>query len=401
LVGSTALSEQLDPEELRDVVRAYQRMCHAIVMSFEGHVAQYLGDGLLVYFGYPLAHEDGAQRAVRAGLKILSNLPLLNAQLGETIPAVRERPLQTRVGIHTGLVVVGEMGIGDGREPIAAVGETPNIAARLQAVASPDTVVVSAATQRLTEGLFDFLDLGARPLRGISTPLPLYHVTRERSTRSRLDVASARGLTPLVGRAHELGVLAELWEMAKEGTGQVLLLRGEPGIGKSRMVGAIRERITQEPHRVLECQCSSYHRNSALYPVIELLQRASGWGNEDSPAQKLTKLEAMLAACGACLREVVPLFAALLSLPQNQYPPLMMAPQRQRRVTLEALLALLESLSNQEALLFVIEDLHWCDPSTLEFISMLVEQRRSARILTVLTCRPGFHPAWGSHSHVT
>src|SRR5262245_27190551 len=243
LVGSTTLSERLDPEELREVVQAYQATCTGVIRRYDGHVAQHLGDGLLVYFGYPHAHEDDAQRAVRAGVEILAGLPPLNAQLSPMIRARLPHPVQVRIGVHTGLVVIGEIGSTDKRE-ILALGETPNIAARVQGIAAPDTVLLSAATQGLVTGLFDCQDLGPQPLKGISTPLAVYRVMRESAARSRFEVAVRTGLTPLVGREEEVGLLRRRWEQAKDGTGQVVLLSGEPGIGKSRLLQTLKEQAS-------------------------------------------------------------------------------------------------------------------------------------------------------------
>jgi class 3 adenylate cyclase len=289
LVGSTQLSAQLDPEELREVVRAYQEVSAAVITRFEGHIAQYLGDGLLVYFGYPVAHEDDARRAVQAGLAIVEAIhgsSLQNTQL--------PRPLQVRVGIHTGPVVVGEMGGGAKREQLA-LGETPNIAARVQGIAMPDTVVISAATSRLIEGLFACRSLGPQTVKGISTPLEVYQVLEESGVQSRFDVAVRKGLTPLVGREDELGLLQRRWVQAKAGEGQVVLLSGEPGIGKSRLGQELKEQLSQEGSTRIEFRCSPYHQNSALYPVIEHLQRVLGVKRDDSAQMKLGKLEQTLS----------------------------------------------------------------------------------------------------------
>src|SRR5215510_1529850 len=247
LVSSTALSTQLDPEELREVIRTYQEVCVKAITHFDGHVAKYLGDGLLVYFGYPVAHEDNAQRAVRAGLEIAEAMPALPLQ------HIRlQQPLQVRIGIHTGLVVAGEMGSGDYREALAIVGETPNLAARLQEVAEPDTVVISAATSRLIRGFFACRDRGFHTLKGLSTPVQVYRVLGESGARSRLEVAATAGLTPLVGREKEVGLLLGRWERAKGGAGQVVLLSGEAGIGKSRLVEVLKEHLTETTHAVIE-----------------------------------------------------------------------------------------------------------------------------------------------------
>src|SRR5712692_977269 len=287
LVGSTALSAQLDPEEWREVVRMYQETCGAVITPYEGHIAQYLGDGLLVYFGYPAAHEDDAQRAVRAGLEIIEALHELNKQLSH--------PLPVRIGIHTGSVVVGAMG-SEGRQEQLALGEVPNIAARVQGLAEPNSVVVSAVTQRLVTGLFECQDLGPQALKGITTPLSLYRVVQESEAQSRFEVALSTGLTPLVGRDLEVGLLQERWAQAKEGEGQVVLLSGEPGIGKSRLIQALKEQIMAEGATRIECHCSPYHQNSALYPILEHLQRFLQLQREESPQAKLEKLQQTFAA---------------------------------------------------------------------------------------------------------
>src|SRR5215813_1113536 len=318
LVGSTALSEQLDPEELREMVRAYQETCTTVIQRYDGHIAQHVGDGLLVYFGYPLAHEDDAARAARSGLGILEALPALNARL--------PRPIQVRIGIHTGVVVVGEIGGGDKREMLA-LGETPNLAARLQGLAQPDTVVLSAATQRLVQGLFACQELGPQPLKGLSTPLVVYRVVREGEAQSRFEVAVRTGLTPLIGREHEVEILQACWEQAKAGEGQGVLLSGEPGIGKSRLVQELMEQVSREGATCLAFRCLPYHQQSALYPIIEYVQRLVQFEREDTPPAKLSKLQQTLAVYRFLQPDTLALLAALLSLPHPQdVPPLTLSP---------------------------------------------------------------------------
>jgi class 3 adenylate cyclase/predicted ATPase len=397
LVDSTVLASQLDPEEWREVVRAYQDTCAKVIARFEGHIAQYLGDGLLVYFGYPLAHEDDAQRAVRTGLDIVDALGQLNVRL------VSERGIQVavRVGIHTGLIVVGEMGAGARHESLA-LGETPNLAARLQGLAAPDSVVISAATFRLIQGLFECHALGPQTLKGVSTPIGIYRVIRDSGAQSRLEVAGPTGLTPLVGREQEVGLLLERWAQVREGLGQVVWLSGEPGIGKSRLVQVLKDHVANEPHHRWECRCSPYHQNSAFYPLIDLWQRVWRLMSDDAPEEKLRKLEEALAPYPVSLPEVIPLFASLLSLPlPDRYPPLSLPPQRQKQQTLEAVLSVLRAFAARQPLLFIVEDLHWGDPSTLELLSLLIDQGPTARILTLLVFRPEFHPPWGFRAHVT
>jgi class 3 adenylate cyclase len=271
LVGSTPLAERLDPEDLREVVRAYQQTCAEAIQRVEGHIAQYLGDGLLVYFGWPQAHDDDAQRAVRAGLGILEAMDTLNTRLQRD----KDLRLAVRVGIHTGLVVVGAMG-GRGRQESLALGETPNVAARLQGLAAPDTVLISAATHRLVEGVFTAEAFGLHTFKGVATPVLVYRISGESPAWSPLDAAAPRGFTPLVGREHEIGLLLERWAQVKHGMGQVVLLSGEAGIGKSRLVQVLKERLAGEPHARLEGRGSPYHQQSPLYHVIAHLPRASG-----------------------------------------------------------------------------------------------------------------------------
>jgi class 3 adenylate cyclase/predicted ATPase len=399
LVDSTVLSSQLDPEDLREVVRAYQDTCAKVIARFEGHIAQYLGDGLLVYFGYPLAHEDDAQRAVRAGLGIVEALGQLSTHLGQE----RGVHLAVRLGIHTGLVVVGDVG-GGARQEQLALGETPNLAARLQGLAAPNTLVISAATFQLLGGFFACQPLGTPLLKGLAQPLAVYRVLYESMARSRLEAASSTGWTPLVGREQEIGVLLERWAQVKDGLGQVVLLSGEAGIGKSRLVQVLTDQVAAEPRAWLTpCQCSPYHQHTALYPLIDLLERVVlRFDREESPQQKVGKLEGFLVQYGLPLAEAVPLFAALLSLPLGaDYAPLTVSPEQQKQQTLHALLTILLRIAAQQPVLFVMEDLHWVDPSTLELLSLLVDQGPTARILTLFTCRPDFSPPWTGRAHLT
>jgi predicted ATPase/class 3 adenylate cyclase len=410
LVGSTALSAQLDPEELREVVRAYQDTCAKVIARFEGHIAQYLGDGLLVYFGYPLAHEDDAQRAVRAGLGMIEALGQLNTRLGQE--GLRPAPTQSRqrgvhlavrLGIHTGLVVVGEVGGGTRQEQLA-LGETPNLAARLQGIAAPNTLVISATTFQLLGGFFACQPLGTPPLKGLAQPLAVYRVLYESMARSRLEAAGSTGWTPLVGREQEIGLLLERWAQVKEGVGQVVLLSGEAGIGKSRLVQVLKEHVSTEPQAWLTpCQCSPYYQNTALYPLIDLLERvALRFEREESSQQKLRKLEGFVVQYGLPLVEAVPLFAALLSLPlPADYAPLTISPEQQKQQTLHALLTIFLRIAAQQPMLFVMEDLHWVDPTTLELLKLLVDQGPTTRILALLTCRPDFSPPWTGRTHLT
>ncbi len=397
IVDSTALSERLDPEEFRELIRTYQHVCDEVIHRFDGYIAQYLGDGLLVYFGYPQAHEDDAQRAVRAGLEIAEAIPEV-ALPGIPVPG----PPPMRIGIHTGLVVIGGIGTPTRSEKLA-LGETPNVAARLQGLAAPNTVVLSAATARLVQGYFAFGELGAQQLKGLSHPLLVYQALRESGLRSRLQVARLAGLTPLVGREPEEQLLLQRWRQAKAGAGQVVLVNGEAGIGKSRLVHALIEHLAAEPYARLDLRCSSYYQHSALYPVGDLLQRACGLKREDASNVKLEKLEAALASYRISLEEIVPLFASLLSLSleKTRFSLPTLTPQQQKQKTLEASLAVLLAVAEQQPLLIVVEDLHWIDPSTLELLNLLFARTPASRILVVATFRPDFSPPWREHSHLT
>lgn len=393
LVGSTALSAQLDPEELHEVVRAYQETCATVIRRYDGHIAQHLGDGLLVYFGYPVAHEDDAARAVRSGLGILEALPALKAR--------SPRPIQVRIGIHTGPVVVGEIGSGEKREQLA-LGETPNLAARIQGQAAPDEMVISAVTYRLVEGLFECEERGRPELRGAATLLSLYRVVKEGEAQSRFQAVARKGLTPLVGRDHEHGLLQERWERVKDGAGQVVLLCGEPGIGKSRLVEVLKEAVEREGAPCLELRCSPYAQNSALQPVIEHLQRRLEFRLDDLPETNFEKLQQALGYARFCQAETLPLLAALLSLPlPPEVPPLTLSPQRQKEKTYDAVVAWLCEEARDQAVAYAWEDLQWADPSTLELLAGFLEQVPTTRLLVVLTFRPEFTPPWGARSYLS
>jgi class 3 adenylate cyclase/predicted ATPase len=398
LVDSTKLSSQRDPEEYREMVRAYQKVCSEVITRFEGHVAQLLGDGLLVYFGYPVAHEDDAQRAVRTGLGILATMGGLNSRLQPE----KGIQLALRLGIHTGLVVVGEMG-GAGRQEQLALGEVPNIASRIEGLAQPNTVAISEATYRLVQGYFDCEALGEQTLRGVTEPVHVYRVLQASGARGRLDVAVTRGLTPLVGRESEVTLLLERWEQVKAGQGQVVLLSGDAGIGKSRLVQMLKEHVANESHTLWECRSLSYFDNTALFPLTDLFQRLLRFQAEDTPDTKLEKLVSALSQYRLTLEESVPLFAPLLALPlpEHHYPPLNLSPQRQRQKTLETIVAILLELAEHQPVLFIVEDLHWTDPSTLELLNLVLDQTPTASMLVLLTCRPHFQPAWHHRSYLT
>jgi class 3 adenylate cyclase/predicted ATPase len=399
LVDSTVLSSRLDPEELRELVQAYQKACSEVIARFEGHIAQLLGDGLLVYFGYPLAHEDDARRAVRASLGIFEALAQLNARLLRR----QSTRLSVRLGIHTGLCVVGNMGGGDRQEQLA-MGETPNLAARLQGLATPDTLVISAATYHLLGGLFTCRSLGSPPLKGIARPMEVYQVLHERAATGSLHLPGGAGSVALVGREQELGLLLQCWEQVKDGAGQVVLLGGEAGIGKSHLVQTLVDQALHgSPAWPMLCQCSHHHRNSAFFPIIDLLERAVlRDGREQTPQQKLDKLEELLRHVGLPLAEVMPLFASFLALPPPPgYAALQLSPQQQKQKTTKALLAMLLQLAADKPVLFIVEDLHWADPSTLELLHLFSDQCATARLLLLVTFRPEFDLPWADHSYLT
>jgi class 3 adenylate cyclase/tetratricopeptide (TPR) repeat protein len=391
LVGSTALAQRLDAEVLRELMHAYQQCCGGVIARYDGHVAQYRGDGLFVYFGFPQAHEDDAERAVRAALEIV---PAVN-RLFDT------EPLQVRIGIATGPVVVGESGAGDASVPSAAVGETPNVAARLLALASPDQIVIAPSTHRLLGNTFEIEDLGDHKLKGIDVPVRARRIRGLARSESRFDATRSARYTPFVGREHEVALLLARWEHAREGEGQVVLLAGEPGIGKSRIAQVLRERLADTPHLRLQYQCSPYHSGSAFYPLIEQLTRAAGFERDDTPERKLDRLEAILALSAEELPTIGPLFAALLSLPIDRYPPRMLSPQKHKELTIAALVDQPVRLGKQQPVLMICEDAHWIDPSTLETMALMVERIRHAAILLVVTCRPEFVPPWTGHGNVT
>jgi predicted ATPase/class 3 adenylate cyclase len=396
LVGSTALAGRLDPEDMGAVIRAYQDACAGVITRFEGHVAKFMGDGVLAYFGYPQAHEDAAERAVRAGLGVIEAVARLAA------PDPAGTPLAARVGVATGLVVVGEMiGRGEAQER-AVVGETPNLAARLQALAEPSSVVIGPTTWRLVGGLFELADLGAHDLKGFAAPVRAWRVLGPGAAQGRFEARQAAGLTPLVGREAELALLLGRWERAKDGEGQVALLSGEPGIGKSRLTQALRERLGGETYTSLRYQCSPYHVSSALHPVIDQLERAADFQRDDTDETKLAKLEAVLADTAASVAQAAPLLASLLSLPTaGRYPPLGLSPQRQKARTLEVLVAHLAGLAAVGPVLVVLEDAHWIDPSTEELFGLVVERARDLPVFMVVTFRPEFQPPWLGHAHVS
>ncbi len=393
LVGSTELSMKLDPEDFREVVKAYQDACAEVVVRFEGQVAKYLGDGILVYFGFPQAHEDDAERAVHAALGIVKAMNALEPRPGLS--------LATRVGIATGRVVAGDL-VGERvREEQAVLGDVPNLAARLQGIAEPDTVAISDTTRRLAGGVFNYDNLGSRTLKGISEPVQVWRAVSERAVESRFEARQAR-LTEFVGRKHEIGLLLDRWDQAKGGEGQVVLLSGEAGIGKSRLSEMLHQRLKGEPHKRLRYQCSPHHINSALHPVIRQLEFAARFAPDDTAKRKLDKLESLLAQSVRAMADVMPLFAVLLSVPTgDRYPALNMTPERQRERTLDLLADQLIGLAARQPVLFVLEDAHWIDPTTREFMDRIVARVANAPVLVVITFRPEFSPPWQTHGHAT
>jgi class 3 adenylate cyclase/tetratricopeptide (TPR) repeat protein len=394
LVDSTPLSEQLDPEDLREVLRSFHTVCSAAIEAEDGYIARYMGDGILVYFGYPRAHEDDAVRAVRSGLRIIEGLQAANEQL-EREHGVR---LKTRIGIHTGLAVVGEVGAGSTRDRDAIVGETPNIAARLQAEAQPDTLVLGGPTQRLIEGLFALEDLGPRKLKGVSEAVRAWRALRELDVVDRFDVRTRRGMTPLIGRGAELEMLNQRWRQACVGEMRCVLVAGEAGIGKSRLLRALRDGLV-DPHETISLYCSAYHRNSALAPLIEWLCRTLELKPRSDPESSVDALEAAMAALGLDARETTPVLAAFLGLPvTGRHQPVDAETALFKRRIVETLTAVVAAMARRQPLLMVVEDAHWIDPSTLELLREVLDQLATMRLLLVITARPEFKPDW-SHPH--
>jgi class 3 adenylate cyclase/tetratricopeptide (TPR) repeat protein len=393
LVGSTALSTQLDPEDLRSVISAYHKCVAQTVARFDGFVAKYMGDGALIYFGYPQAHEDDAERAVRAGLALVEAVPKLKTAAGA--------PLQVRIGIATGLVVVGDLiGSGEAQER-GIVGETPNLAARLQAMAEPKTVVIADSTRRLLGNLFELQDLGPKDLKGLAGSTRAWMALQARSVNSRFEALHASSMTALVGREEELELLLRRWARAKTTEGQVVLLTGEAGIGKSRLTAALLERLTGEPHTRLRYFCSPQHTDSAFYPIIGQMERAAGLGHDDPPQVRLDKLNALLARTSTSIQDAA-LFAEMLSLPDDgRYPALDLTAEQRRQRTLEALTSQLTELGRQNPILMIFEDVHWIDPTSLEALGRIMDRIKGLPTLLIVTFRPEFDAPWVGQSYVT
>ncbi|MEO8623751.1 MAG: adenylate/guanylate cyclase domain-containing protein [bacterium] len=388
LVGSTALSQSLDPEDLRDLLTEYQRVCSDAVKRHDGHIAQYLGDGVLVYFGFPHAHEDDARRAIRCALDILSGMNELNAAQGKRL----DSPLQVRIGVHTGRVVVGTVGSGLNQE-ILAQGDAPNIAARVQSIATPDTIVASDSTWKIVQGYFTGVSLGDHELKGFARPVRLWHVTTTSGAESRLEGMGA--LTAYVGRDQEIARLDTLWAEAQAGVARFVTLRGEAGMGKSRLLEVFRHRVEVPGVDVLELRCTPYSLNSAFFPFTELIERRLGLDRTLPATERLDRIDARLGELGISAPDAAPLVASLLSIPtDDRYGELALSPVRRRVRTLEVLVAMMKALTDRQPTVFVAEDLHWSDPSTLELLQLIMAAMPASRILGIFTARPEFEPPW-------
>ena len=393
LVGSTAMSARLDPEDMHGAIAAYHKCCSTLIAGNGGFVAKYMGDGVLAYFGYPRAHEHDAEHAVRTGLALVEAAPRL--------VTAAAAPLHIRVGIATGVVVVGDLlGSGEAQER-GVVGDTPNLAARLQGIAEPDSVVIAEGTRKLVGNLFELVELGPQHLKGLPGPTRAFAALRPNVQESRFEALHVGGLTALIGREEELEVLLRRWTRAKAGRGQVALISGEAGIGKSRLTAAFLEQLANEPHARLRYFCSPQHTDSALHPIISHMERAAQFSREDDAKTRLDKLDALLATTSTT-REDAALLAELLSLPNDgRYPALDPTPQQRRQKTLEALIGQIEAVARQSPVLMVLEDAHWADHSTLELFGRLADKIDAQRVLQFATFRPEFAAPWIGRSNVT
>ncbi len=397
LVGSTALSRRLDPEDLQDVLRRFLDACSQAIGRFNGYIAKYMGDGMLVYFGYPHAHEHDAEGAVHAGLTILDTVKALNK---ENPP--QEFGIAARIGVATGQVVVGQVIGQEIAKERSVVGETPNLAARLQALAQPGQLVIDSVTRRLVGSEFEFTEHGTFSLKGFETPLQAWQVLSSRLSVSRFESYRSGELTNFVGRQHEISLLLGRWREAVGGEGQVVLLCGEAGIGKSRLIHSLGERLVEETHQRIQFQCSPYHVNTALYPAINFLRQTAGIADQDGAKAQLNKLVAMITESGVDSKETVSLLADLLSIHRDhQYPSLNLSSEKRKEMTLEALVHHLQRLADGCPVLFIVEDAHWLDPTTLDLITRFIGRIRQMRALLLITFRPDLKPVWSEYSHVT
>ena len=391
LVGSTEMANNLDPEVLRDLLHAYQKVCGGVIEQYAGHVAQYLGDGLMAYFGWPQAHEDDAERAVHAAREIVTAVKSIRSS----------RRLQVRIGIATGHVVVGGTGTGDASVPKAAVGPTPNLAARLQGLADADQILVAPGTRGLLGKTFEFEDVGPRMLKGIGAPVQVSRVLDVGRAEGRFEATRMSGLTPFVGRDREVEQLLVRWKRARAGEGQVVLISGEPGVGKSRITHMLQQRIESSQPTCIRLQCSSYHVGSAFHPFIAHLERAAGFERGEPPEVRLEKLESTLVFEGDQKVSTAPLFASLLSLPIERYPPRLLSPQRQKEATMAGLADQVVRAAGRQPVLMIVEDLHWADPSTIEALQVVIEHIGDAAVMMIMTFRPEFSVSWAGVGHVT
>jgi len=397
LVGSTALSEHVDPEDLRDIIGEYRDICHAVVKKYSGYIAQYLGDGILAYFGYPIANEDDAVRAVQSGLELVRSMLLLSERLTKE----NNIKLSVRVGIHTGLVVIG--GTGDDERQSLALGTTPNIAARLQDLAKPNTVVISGATLRLVRPKFISTPLGVHQLKGLSHPVDLYQVDAASESHTQQHLSNTANQTPMIGREQESALILDRLTQATNGEGQVVLLSGEAGIGKSRLAQFLRENVAEDSSALFEFWGSPYHKNSFLHCVLTVLHRILQLDKCQSDEEKIQLLESPLIAFGIPLNDTVPLLAELLSIPVSEttYPALQYTPQQRKQKTLEALLGLVLGMASQQMVVIIVEDLHWIDPTTIELLGLLIDKAPGYNIFGLFTYRLEFTPPWTPRSHLT
>jgi class 3 adenylate cyclase/tetratricopeptide (TPR) repeat protein len=391
LVGSTQLSEKLDPEDLQKLLDVYRGKCSTAIGHYGGEVARYFGDGVMAFFGWPRAHEDDAVRAIHAALEIVSGVTKIPGPV----------TLTCRVGVCSGAVVVGEIG-DSGTWSMDAVGETPNIAARLQTLAAANTILISESTRRLVSAAFDFQDLGLQELKGVTEPLHVYRVLSAKNIASRFEAAHAGSLTPLIGRSTELSLLLDRWQKVKEGDGQVIFLSGIPGVGKSRLLHELKSYIQQEPHVSLHHQCSPYHSQSAFFPVIAQIEQAAQLTAREAGADKIAKLKAYLPRSTDSSIEPVLLIAKLLSIPAENHLELYgLTPQQIKNRTISTLVDMLLAFSIQRPTLCIFEDAHWLDPSTLELLELIISRIDHARVLLIVSCRPEFRPAWITHANTT